>query len=577
MTEPGASQDPAAARTSWNPVPVAWAALALLAAFSLFLAYDRIYQVDETMNVYMARILGLGATRRFYSIAALHQLGPLAWAAAKATSSEALYHGARFAFLAVFWVNLGLMALASGAGPRAKTFAPVLLAAATLPPLWDYGFEIRHDNLMVTALLLAWWALRRWDRGRLLVYPLMGFLAGLMQFMAFKSFLYTVPLAALALALPPPRFGGTSRLKLAAGWAAGLAAAVLLARLAYGLSGHWEDYVLGLRTSIGYSQNPGRFAPWPTLLRFTKQAPLLCGAMLGVLLLLGAEVRRKGRAALDWDGPVPEALLLLIALAVFLVNPVPYAYNLVLLVPFGFLAALTWIPALRAALGRHPALPHLAAGLLLLGQGLPFLVQTARHLDYSNERQNRLMAAAEALTDPAMDRVYDAAGLVATRDSIDYTWFLHTLALDKIRDGRIPTVRRMLENQPPAVLMPNYRFTWISPEDEAFIARHYLPLAGDFRVLGALLPEGGGTFTCLHPGRYLVFPLPGPQPAPAGTEARVDGAPLPADGILRLEKGEHRIVAPPGGRFAVAWIGPRLRALPAVGKGDAARLFVNWY
>lgn len=577
MRESGAPPDAAEARASWRPGPAVWAALALLAAFSVFLAYDRIYQVDETMNVYMARILGIGATRRFYSIAALHQLGPLAWAASKATSSEALYHGARFAFLAVFWVNLSLMAVASGNGLRSKGFAPALLAAATLPTLWDYGFEIRHDNLMVTALLLSWWALRRWERGQFLVFPFMGFLAGLMQFMAFKSFLYTLPLALLALALPPPRFQGMSRLRLAAGWMGGLAAAVLLARLAYGVSGHWEDYILGLRTSIGYSQNPGRFMPWPTLLRFTKQAPLLCGAMLGALLLLGAELRRKGRAALGWEGPAPESLLLLVALAVFLVNPVPYAYNLVLLAPFGFLAALSWIQVLTEPMKRHPALAFLAAGLLAVGQGLPFVVQTARHLDYSNERQNRLMAAAEALTDPATDRVYDAAGLVATRDSIDYTWFLHTLVLSKIEDGRVPTVRRMLEAQPPAVLMPNYRFTWISPEDEAFIAQHYLPLSGDFRVLGALLPEGGGTFACLHPGRYLVFPVPGPQSPTPGTTVSVDGTPLPADGILRLEKGLHQVSTPPGSRFAVAWIGPRLRGLPALGKGEASRLFVNWY
>jgi len=51
--------------------------LGSLAWQSAFLAANRIYQVDECQNIYMARVLACGQTSEFFTNASLFLLGPL--------------------------------------------------------------------------------------------------------------------------------------------------------------------------------------------------------------------------------------------------------------------------------------------------------------------------------------------------------------------------------------------------------------------------------------------------------------------------------------------------------------------
>ena len=82
------------------------------------------------------------------------------------------------------------------------------------------------------------------------------------------------------------------------------------------------------------------------------------------------------------------------------------------------------------------------------------------------------------MTDPTSDPVYDAAGLVLTRHSIDRSWYLHSLNMQQLYDGKQSSVAAMLARNPAAVLMPNYRFDWLPESDWQFIRANYLPLGG---------------------------------------------------------------------------------------------------
>jgi hypothetical protein len=172
--------------------------LSALVWFSLRLAATRIFQVDECQNVYVARILATGQTKTAYANLSLVQF-PLAWVARGATRSIDLFTAARFLMLGIFWLNVVLVALATGEKLFSRRGLIALVAAATLAPLWDYGFEIRHDNLLLTGVLLTWCVVRARPAG-IQSYVMAGAIAAALQFVAFKAFVYTFPISLAILA-----------------------------------------------------------------------------------------------------------------------------------------------------------------------------------------------------------------------------------------------------------------------------------------------------------------------------------------------------------------------------------------
>lgn len=548
-------------------------ALVALGGLALYLAVCRIYQVDEAQNLFMARVVARGQTGAYFSNALLWMLGPLSWLARWAPDSASLFLGGRLIFLGIFFLNVFLLTLNTGVRLRSEVGLVALLGAATLAPLWDYGFEVRHDNLILTGLLLLWWFGRVHPRGRA-SYAWIGFLALVMVFVAFKTFAYVVPLCLAFLVFPPPGHG-EGRLRLLGAWCLGAGLAGLLVFLAYWVSGMGPVFLAGFHVGMSAAENGARFGPWITLGRLLPQAPLLLGVSFGALAGLGLAIHRGGRTTLAWEGSLPEALLLLGALGILLINPTPFPYNLVNLVPFAYLLAFRFAGPHLESMGSRPGGLALALAVMLTCHLIPFLSSTWRHLGWTNDRQELLMRTAESLTDPAKDRVYDAIGMVPSRGSIGYHWYLHSLNLRTFMDGEVASVSQMLAAQPAAVIIPSYRTDWLPDSDHRFIASRYLPLADDFWVLGRVLPEGGGSYEVVHAGRYRVLGLRGGLvgPLPSGS---LDDQPLP-HGAVALDLGLKKIQCPPGYQPVVVWVGPHLDDIPQIGPGDHRRLFVNWY
>jgi hypothetical protein len=547
--------------------------LVLLLMGSVYLAYGRIYQVDEAQNLYMARIIGTHQAGSYAVNPELWLLGPMAWLARSVTASAELFWYSRLLFLAVFWGNLVLMALNSGARLRSREGLLVLLGAATLAPLWDYGFEVRHDNLLLMGLLLMWYVGRTRPRGRA-SYVVLGFLTVLLPFIAFKASAYAVPLALALLVFPPPGHR-TGRLRLLTAWTMGALVAYLLCRGALGLSGLGAEHAAQAKgMAIGASLGQ-RFGLGLALFRPLLQTPLLVVVAFAALASLGRQLVRAGRGAWTWDSLLPEALLWLGSLAALAINPTPFPYNLVNVVPFAFLLAVRFLPGALAELKTTPARRTLLVSLLVFAQMVPFLASTRRHLDHPNRRQKVLMAMAEALTDPRRDPVYDGIGMVPTRPSIGRQWYLHSLNIEAFNAPGGPRVSAMMAANPPAVIIPSYRMAWLPMEDWDFIRGHYLPVTHDFWVLGQFLPAGGTSLAILHGGRYLVY---GQQQGPcvAVPGARLDGTPV-LGGAIQLAPGLHSLACLPQTRLIALWVGPTLNSLPLLGGGDPLTLFQNWY
>ena len=545
----------------------------MLGAGAWYLGAYRIYQVDEAQNLFMIRILGTHQTAAYFSNALLWMLGPFAWGAASATTSAGLFFGARMVFLGVFLLNVVLLALNTGARLRSVRGMVALLGAATLAPLWDYGFEVRHDNLILTGLLLMWWLGRARPRGRW-SYAVIGFLGVTLLFIAFKSFVFVLPLCLALIAFPPPGHH-ESRLRLLGFWLLGAGAGAILVLVSYGVSGLWTVYLAGFKSGLQSSGGGARFGPNLALGRLLDQTPLLLGLSVAALMALILRLKPEGRRLLNWEGLVPEAVLCLGALGIVLINPTPFPYNLVNFVPFLYLLAFRFMATWAGEVEWTAPLPTLLACVLVFTHLVPFLRATWRHTDWLNDRQETLMQTAEALTDPGKDRVYDAIGMVPTRPTIGFHWYLHSLNIQTFSSGQIASVPQMLEARPAAVLIRSYRTDWLPEADQQFILSRYIPLADDLWVLGKVLPPGGGNYAAVHPGRYQVLSLEQGRLARVPL-AELDGKTLDGNAAF-LAVGTHLIASPPKVQPVVVWVGPRLNQPPKIGRGDHLRLFVNWY
>jgi hypothetical protein len=563
--------------------------LAALIWFSHRLAGVRIYHADECQNVSMARIIAAGQTKAFYADAGLLQTGVLVWLARGATQSVDIFVSARFVMLEIFWLNIVLIALATGERLLSRRGLISLAGAATLAPLWDYGFEIRPDNLLLCGVLLMWCVVRVRPKG-MQPFVIAGALAAGLPFIALKAVVFTLPISAAILAFPPPG-QRAPRWKLALAWAAGALGTFVLIRLAYGAGGLWEVYVADLRRVLGEVSGGNRFGPGEALRRLLGQTPLLLACVTAALIALAVDLRRRGKAALTWDGPLPEALLFLVALAVLLINPAPSLYNLLHLVPYAFLLAFRYVSELSKEIWGRLALRPVLVALLLFAHFVPFGLAIRRHLGWTNYHQEARMRLAEELTDPARDPVYDGIGLVPTRPSIHFCWSLPNLNRPSLAEERGMRLRDMLAAQPAAVFIPNYRTDWLPEQDHAFIKERYVSLSDDFRVLGKVLPAGGGAFEVVLRGRYRISSLKGSDLAgtyPEGLAGLIapleegsligtlDGVPL-SKRPVELTVGTHRVETKPDCQAAVVWMGPRKDRIGRLGESDHRFLFVRWY
>jgi hypothetical protein len=557
--------------------------------FSYRLAGNRIYQVDECQNIYTARLISSGQAKTSFAGITLF-LAPLVWLTRNSVHSVDMFVSGRFFCLELFWLNIVLMAAATGEKLFSRRGLLALMGAATLAPLWDYGFEIRHDNLFLAGLLLMWCMLRVRPEG-LRSYFIAGALAVALEFVAFKAFVYIIPISLGFLLFPPPEHKGT-RVKLLAAWIIGAAVAFVVVRIGYGMAGIWDVYLRGFHEISKAAGGNSRFAPWNTLERLLSQTPLLLAVVIPGLLVVAADLVRRKKAALTWDSSLPEALLFLVALGALLVNPAPHPYNLLHLVPYAFIFAWRYLsPVLKIVADRALLYPAIG-GIIVFAHLVPFWVATRRHSDYPNYHQEALMERAEDMTDPEKDPVYDGMGMVPTRRSIHYQWFLHSLNIQSFINGQEMPVRDMLAANPAAVIIPSYRTDWLPEKDHVFIRERYVPLEDDFLVLGKILPLGGGDIEIIRAGRYRIttaeasniegtYARPksmpesnAPEPVFPPLAGTLDGMPLDGKPV-ELKVGKHHLEC--AAKAAVVWLGPHLDTIPRMNGWDHRWLFVNWY
>lgn len=572
---------------------VLWSCLAAMVCLwvclhSIHVSAVRIYRADECRNVCATWFLGTGQGIASGTPVSLFYV-LLMWLSRGAAHSVELYVSARFFCTILLWLNVVLLTAASGQKVFSRGGVVALAGAATLVPLWDFGFEIRPDNLILAGLLLMWCVLRVRPEG-LQSYFIAGALAMALQFVDVQSLFYSLPVSLAACAFPQSG-QKISRWKAPVIWLVGAAAAALIVRIVYGATGLWEVYVHNWLNSFARVEEEAS-GRWPFVVHLIFQTPLLLALAVGALAALAMDLRSRGRTAVSWDGELPDGLLFILAFLVYVLNPTPPPYQFLYLVAFAFPLAARFVSKLWNKIpARDMALP-LICGLVLFGHFVPFILAIQRNLSVTNYRQEGLMQLAEQMTAPGKDFVYDEAGLVPTRRSAQYemaVWNQITPAADQIR-----SLRDVFASQPPSVIVAGSSFDELSKNDYDFIRAHYVPIADDIWTLGKTLPPGGGTFEAIHPGRYQItsaeasnirgtYPPPknlmesmAPVPKFPPLTGTLDGAAFDGKPV-QLEVGNHQFDCASATRPAVAWLGPQIDRIPRLNPGDRHDLFVKWH
>jgi hypothetical protein len=181
------------------------------------------------------------------------------------------------------------------------------------------------------------------------------------------------------------------------------------------------------------------------------------------------------------------------------------------------------------------------------------------------------MGLAERMTDPDRHAVLDGSGLVPTRHPPGKHWLVHSFTITRMWNGTWPSIRSQLAARETPVILPNYRLDKLPEEDQAFIRAHYVSLASDFKVLGRVATGGQTDWEALAEGRYELRLLQ----APPDATVVVDGV-AAAPGVLPLGRGPHRFQYPGGSALQIVWLGPGLKAMPAL-PDTPEPLFLNWY
>jgi hypothetical protein len=543
---------------------VGFGAVALLLsmfACSVHLASTRIFQVDELQNIFTARMIATHAPEDHILSAPLFVVWPLSTIAEAQESAAEILFLSRLVFIPIFWANLCLIVLAAGIRLRTLRGLGCLVVAGAIAPLWDYGFEVRHDNVLTLLLLVSFYLARIEATKRPLALVLAGATCAVAQYIAFKAAAYWAPLILIAVINKSIKLHTATKIGLLL---AGLACGAIAGATFHFIFGTWQIFAADTRSlGAGVGGFEG-FSALPTLVRVPTQAPLFFAALtVTVVSLLTREGRRRLR--LDDDGVLPELLWASAGLAALAVNPTPFPYNLVLTVPQA--AVLVARVASRARV-PSPAESGVAAAAAV-AHLVTWASVTARHLDHTNERQLELAELAEALTSPTEHRVLDGAGLVLTRLPPGPRWLVHMATLPRFRDGTFPSFASQLASSATPVILINYRILSLPQQDLNFISRHYTPLADDLWVLGHTQSTETGSFRALAKGNYFIE-------SNDASPILMDGEPV-ARGPLHLTSGNHEFRIAPGTSVRVYWLGPSLPGPLRVRPGDPTTLFTNWY
>ena len=502
----------------------AWpmAAIGLLLVFQLTMVFTRAINWDEFWFYYHVADFARGNLAQ--PLQSLH-VRLFAWLPGLPGSGVDHIIVARLAMLGCETVTLGaIYALARKFAER-----PVALTAALLYLsagfVLQHGFSFRTDP-MVTAALMS--ALALLARARLAVLPLAAFalLVAVAGMITMKAVLFAPAFLGIAwMRWSEDRFAVGSALRMAGAGVATVAAFVALYV--------WHSAALTTDTQ-GASMAAGAsswmfFLGVPPYWHMGVKAALTAPVLTLLALATPVAIWRSG---LQQAGKIAlTGLWLPLLLPLFYTNTAAYFYAF-MLAP----VAVSVVVALKAALERY-SLRLVVAVLAVMATGI-FAIEDRTTID----RQHALVETAEHML-PAGTAYFDHNGMVPTLAKAN--WLVTPAVLDSYRATGIASYRQTMESQSVPLLLANDESieamlagddSVLLPADAAALRDNYRPFWGPIYLAG-YAADTARDVEVLVPGTYTVL----------GGPVTVDGVAYPADSLLTLERGSHRIAGAQAG------------------------------
>jgi hypothetical protein len=540
--------------------------------FGLPSAYNRQFHVDEFQIAYNISLLASAVDKEYLSSFGFYML-PFINMLKDETSTINGLLWLRLSFFTVFLCSLTALAYLQPFYKGAIQRVVVLAGISMSFLLWKHGFEIRPDTFLVLCEVLFIGVAYLAIEGRIstkLAVSLVGLLTPITILISLKSIAYVFPFSLLCLVFSlwaNKNFSITSLLGSAILYAASFFISGSIMALIYHVSGFLEYQVEFLFDFFHFLSGSYRFSPFHNFEDvFLGNPILLIFSIIGLVeLIKNFRCLRKEKLLLH----LCTWAFFLWAVVVQFINPTPFPYNEVHLIPFFFLTALSGAKMFFAFDSNYQK--RLVPICVLLGLGATFVHQYNRDQFFQtgNEHQFHYISTAESLSDYREGKILDGVGMVLSRPPVSKNWMLHSLLMNDYKAGSRETFANIIEEKVPEVVISNYRWGWLGESEFNFLSQRYKKIAPQMYVLGGDLGVTEDRFLTYRAGRYIV------QYGDSEIPVKIDGSDVEDSEIVFLEAGSHTVNTN-NVLISYLWIGPRANKLPAIGGNALAMpLFQN--
>ncbi len=390
----------------------------------------------------------------------------------------------------------------------------------------QHGYEFRTDPITAALLMSALWLLlaSRLDAKAILLSGLLLAVAGMFTI---KAVLYGPAFLGIAW-LRWKRTERPAKLPLR------FAAIVLAAATAFGLllwlhsRGVVPSQGTGVKTSLANSAQMmfalGAKPYWIVALKAALASPVVAAVIAFTPALLWKSSRpMHERLAL-------AGLFLPVTTLIFYHNTAPYFYAFML--PPVLIAACLAVTVVVRRYGVAAL-----AGLLTFNAAVLWAIEPPSPID----KQRALLAAADTMF-PQPVAYFDFSAFLGKFPKANI--FMTPWGIRQYQSGAIPSMRAtMAQRTIPLVVENDPMFTrafytrqpvlQFLPDDLAALRASYVHFWGPYWVAGKDIPAGSGEvrFDLLVPGPYTV----------RGCALVIDGRTVPADTVIALKRGSHRV------------------------------------
>lgn len=508
----------------------------ILISLTLKFILTRQFQSDEFLIATSIHMLNFAKELQFIHMLNFYML-PLSYLTSFFKETTPMLFFLRSILFSIFLINIALLVRLVTNQYKKSIIAFFLLLSHY--QLWRFGFEIRHETLIVLFIMLSSLAIKKsFEDLNYFSFLLAGFFLSLLAFTAYKGFIYSLAMGGsfALLIIIRERLKSIRHIIYFTLCYLFTSAAQML--LFYFFDLHLVFFkIMGNYVDETYTSMV--FSPKGIYLDILRSSPLTVIALCWVFYHF---VRK--RQFLNFSG---WSFLILLHFTILLhLNPAPFRYNIhtyLIVVLIAILANFRLLPKIKKVFIVPAVLLHV---------GLFFIFfSTDYYMHYPNFHQLEYVQNAEKLTEKN-EPVFDLIGIVATRPQAHPGWWIYNGKMKSYMEGKIPLVRNMIEESRPPIIITNYRWTWLPKPDLEVLQKNYVRLHDQFWVLGQLEKRNKGTLNISRSGKYYLISH--------SPELEISDISLDSN-VLDLEAGAYKFENN-NTDFSVVWIGEKLNSLP---------------